>query len=63
VKPRSKFIFKKPFFFNLKLNGWKLGFNTPLKINNDSNKIAKSTEHATFHIPVRDKNALDQNLF
>jgi len=31
LKPRSKFILKNLFFFNSKLNGRKLGFNTPLR--------------------------------
>jgi len=30
LKPRSKFILKNYFFFNSKLNGRKLEFNTPL---------------------------------
>jgi len=35
LKPRSKHILKIYFLFNSKLNGRKLGFNTPLRRNND----------------------------
>jgi len=42
LKPRSEFISKNLIFFNSKLNGRKLGFNTPLKVKYSYNYLTKA---------------------